>query len=155
MINTTLCYIFRGEDCLLLHRNKKKNDLSQEKWIGLGGKFLEGESPEECVLREVKEESGLTLEDYSYRGIVTFVSDQCEGEFMHLFTGTKWSGELTDCDEGELHWKPFELLFTLPRWEGDDIFLKLLPENTPFFSLKIVYKGNQLVEAYLDGEKIK
>lgn len=152
MKQTTLCYLFSGDDCLLLHRNKKKDDCNEEKWIGLGGKFEENESPEDCLLREVKEESGLSLTEYAYRGLVTFVSDRWEGEHMHLFTATAYTGELIDCLEGELMWRPFADLFTLPRWAGDDIFLGLLQDRKDFFSLKLVYQGETLVEAVLDGK---
>lgn len=155
MINTTLCYILKGEEVLLLHRNKKKNDINENKWIGVGGKLEQDESPEDGLLREVFEETGLTLLEYRYCGIVTFVSDQYEGEYMHLFTGGDFSGEMTPCDEGTLMWKPFDALFTLPRWAGDDIFLKLIKEKVPFFSLKLVYQGETLVEAILNGSAIE
>lgn len=148
---TTLCYIFSGEDCLLLHRNKKKDDCNEDKWIGIGGKFADNESPEDCLYREVLEETGLTLTSHQYRGIVTFVSDCWAGEQMHLFTATEFTGTLQQCDEGTLVWRPFRDLFTLPRWAGDDLFLRLLEENHPFFSLKLVYEGERLVEAVLDG----
>ncbi len=151
MKNTTLCYIFREEEVLLLHRIKKKNDLNEGMWIGIGGHFEENESPEECVLREVKEETGLTLTDYRYRGIVTFVSDRSEGEYMHLFTGTSAEGELIDCTEGELQWIKKQVFDTLPQWEGDKIFLRLLDEDAPFFSLKLEYEGNHLKRAILNG----
>ncbi len=151
MKQSTVCYLFSGEDCLLLHRNKKKEDENQGKWIGVGGKFLENESPEDCLLREFKEETGLDLEEYAYRGLVTFVSDQWEGEYMHLFTATAFSGTLQTCEEGTFAWKPFSQLFTLPRWAGDDIFLRLLEQRRDFFSLKLVYTGENLVEAVLDG----
>ena len=154
MINTTLCYIYRDDEVLMLHRTKKKNDLNHDKWIGLGGKFEDRESPEDCVLREVREETGLTLTSWRYRGIVTFISDRYETEFMHLFTADGFEGELTDCDEGEPAWIPKSQLSELPQWEGDRIFLKLLDENAPFFSLKLVYEGEKLTEAVLDGRPI-
>ena len=154
MINTTLCYITRGNDVLMLHRVKKENDVNKDKWIGIGGKFEEGESPEECVLREAKEETGLTLTDYKYRGIVTFVSDVWPCEYMHLFTATGFVGELKDCDEGVLEWLPKDKLYGLPMWAGDRIFLELLDKGAPFFSLKLVYEGERLVCAALDGQKI-
>ncbi len=153
MKQTTLCYILRGEECLLLHRNRKKEDGNDGKWMGIGGKFEENESPEDCVCREVLEETGLTLEDYTYRGLVTFVSDCYENEMMHLFTARGFSGELIACDEGDLVWRPFADLFTLPRWAGDDVFLGLLRENRPFFSLKLVYEGETLKQVWLDGRK--
>jgi len=155
MFNSTLCYIERGDAWLLLHRVKKKNDLNQDKWIGLGGKFEENESPEECVLREVKEESGLTLTSYRYRGVVTFVSDKAEGEYMHLFTADGFVGEAGECDEGVLEWIKKSDFAALPQWEGDKIFLRLLEENAPFFSLKLVYAGDRLTAAVLNGEPIR
>ena len=156
MINTTLCYIRRGEEYLMLHRIKKKNDLNQDKWIGVGGKFEDGESPEECVVREAREETGLTLTRYRYRGLVTFVSDRWPTEYMHLFTADGWMGELRECDEGVLEWVPRERLLQLPHWEGDPIFLNLIArEDTPFFSLKLRYEGETLAEAVLDGTHLK
>ena len=136
MKNTTLCYIEneRG-DYLMLHRVKKENDCNRDKWIGVGGKFEDGESPEECVLRETLEETGLTLTDWRYRGIVTFVSDRWETEYMHLFTATGWTGRLHECDEGVLEWVSREQFRGLPQWEGDRIFLRLIEEDAPFFSL--------------------
>ena len=142
---TTLCYI-ENEGCyLMLHRVKKEQDENKDKWIGIGGKFEEGESPEECVLREAKEETGLTLTDYKYRGIVTFVSDVWPCEYMHLFTATGFVGELKECDEGVLEWLPKDKLYGLPMWAGDRIFLELLDKGAPFFSLKLVYEGEELV----------
>ncbi len=156
MINTTLCYIRRGEEYLMLHRIKKKHDLNQDKWIGIGGKFEDGESPEDCLLREAREETGLTLTDYRYRGIVTFVSDRWPTEYMHLFTADGFTGTLKECDEGDLEWIPKSHLLELPHWEGDAIFLDLLARDVPFFSLKLLYdKDDQLVEAVLNGEKIR
>ena len=151
---TTLCYI-ENEGCyLMLHRIKKEQDENKDKWIGIGGKFEEGESPEECVLREAKEETGLTLTDYKYRGIVTFVSDVWLCEYMHLFTATGFEGELKDCAEGVLEWLPKDKLYGLPMWAGDRIFLELLDKGAPFFSLKLVYEGERLVYAALDGKPI-
>ena len=155
MINSTLCYITRGSDVLLLHRVKKENDLNHDKWIGIGGKFLENESPEECMLREAKEETGLTLTSWQYRGIVTFVSDLYEGEYMHLFTADGFEGQMTDCDEGVLEWIPRKRMDALPQWEGDRIFLNLLRDQAPFFSLKLVYEGDSLKEAALNGKLLK
>jgi len=154
MINSTLCYISRGDEYLLLHRIKKKNDLNHDKWIGVGGKFEDGESPDECVLREVREETGLTLNTWRFRGIVTFVSDKAETEYMHLFTSEDFSGTLTDCNEGVPEWIRKEDFAKLPQWEGDRIFLRLLEEGAPFFSLKLRYEGEKLVEAMLDGRII-
>ena len=161
MYNSSLCYIEResasGEpEVLLLHRVKKKNDLNHDKWIGIGGKFEEGESPEDCVLREVREETGLTLTSWRYRGIVTFISSECpETEFMHLFTADGFSGGLTECDEGELLWVPKARMRSFPTWEGDRIFLDLLDQGAPFFSLKLRYEGERLAEAALNGRMIR
>ena len=147
MKNTTLCYIERDDKYLMLHRVKKVNDENHDKWIGVGGKFEEGESPEDCVLREVKEETGLTLKTFSYRGIVTFVSDIYGTEYMHLFTANSFSGELKKiCDEGNLEWVKKHDVYSLPIWEGDKIFFSLLDENVPFFSLKLVYQGDALID---------
>lgn len=155
MKNTTLCYIEneRG-DYLMLHRVKKENDCNRDKWIGVGGKFEDGESPEECVLRETLEETGLTLTDWRYRGIVTFVSDRWETEYMHLFTATGWTGRLLACDEGVLEWVSREQFRGLPQWEGDRIFLRLIEEDAPFFSLKLRYEGEHLAYAALNGKEL-
>lgn len=156
MINTTLCYISRGEDYLMLHRVKKENDLNHDKWIGIGGKFEDKESPEDCLLREAEEETGLTLTSYRYRGIVTFVSDRWPTEYMHLFTANGFTGTLKECDEGQLEWIPRKKLLELPHWEGDAIFLDLIAqEDTPFFSLKLCYRGEELTQAVLNGTYIK
>ena len=152
MKNTSLCYIERDGCYLMLHRTKKVNDENHDKWIGVGGKFEEGESPEECMLREVQEETGLTLTAWRYRGIVTFVSNEWSGEYMHLFTADGYSGELKSCEEGELEWVEKERLYSLPIWEGDKIFLHLLDSGRPFFSLKLRYEGERLVAAALDGK---
>lgn len=154
MKQTTLCYLERGDEYLMLHRTKKQNDENHDKWIGVGGKFEAGESPEDCMHREIFEETGLTVTDYRYRGIVTFVSDIYETEYMHLFTVTDWTGEARECDEGELAWIKKQKLFDLTLWQGDRIFLKLLQEDVPFFSLKLTYQGDELMEAILDGKKI-
>jgi 8-oxo-dGTP diphosphatase len=155
MKNTTLCYVKQGDKYLLLHRNKKQNDENEGKWIGIGGKFEDKESPEDCMLREVYEETGLTITDYRYRGIVTFISDRWPTEYMHLFTAHGFSGSVTDCDEGELKWIEKSRLADLPQWEGDRIFLDLIGRDTPFFSLKLVYEGDRLTSAVLDGKVIK
>ena len=155
MINSTLCYIERGDEWLLLHRVKKENDLNKDKWIGVGGKFEDKESPEECVVRETWEETGLTLTDYRYRGIVTFVSDVWETEYMHLFTATGFTGTPHECDEGNLEWIKKKDFAALPQWEGDKIFLRLLEEEAPFFSLKLKYEGDMLVYAALNGKELQ
>ena len=154
MKQTTLCYLERGDEYLMLHRTKKQNDENHDKWIGVGGKFEAGESPEDCMHREIFEETGLSVTDYRYRGIVTFVSDIYETEYMHLFTVTDWTGEARECDEGELAWIKKKKLFDLTLWQGDRIFLKLLQEDVPFFSLKLTYQGDELIEAILNGKKI-
>ena len=154
MKNTTLCYIQRGNQYLMLHRVKKKNDLNHAKWIGVGGKFEKDESPEECLLRECREETGLELTDYRYRALVTFVSDKWEGEYMHLFTAEGFTGEIGPCNEGVLEWLDKKALRSLNLWEGDHIFLDLLEEEAPFFSLKLEYHRDTLVRAVLDGEKL-
>jgi 8-oxo-dGTP diphosphatase len=156
MIQSTLCYIEndRGQ-YLMLHRVKKEHDANRDKWIGIGGKFEDGESPEECVLRETREETGLTLTDYRYRGLVTFVSDRWETEYMHLFTARRWTGELRACDEGELEWIGKAELRALPQWEGDRIFLDLLDRDAPFFSLKLRYEGERLCRAALNGRELE
>ena len=152
MKNTTLCYIERDGCYLLLHRVKKENDLNRDKWIGIGGKFEENESPEDCLLREVREETGLVLNDWRYCGIVTFASDRWEGEYMHLFHATAFDGVLRDCDEGVLEWVPKAEFAKLPQWEGDRIFLRLMESQAPFFSLKLCYEGDSLISVSLDGK---
>lgn len=151
MKNTTVCYLERGTQYLLLHRTKKENDENAGKWIGVGGKCEENESPEDCMLREVREETGLSVTQHRLRGVITFVSDAWEGQYMYLFTASKWHGALTDCDEGELAWVERTGMLHLPLWEGDRIFLALLAEERPFFSLKLVYQGDSLQQAVLDG----
>lgn len=164
MKQTTLCYLERGGQYLMLHRVKKQNDASHDKWIGVGGKCEADESPDECMLREVFEETGLTVTSWQYRGIVTFISDVWPCEYMHLFTADGWSNGvtsaensttdtvLTDCDEGVLEWIDKERLFSLTLWPGDRIFLRLIMDpDQPFFSLKLVYRGDDLVSAKLDG----
>lgn len=152
---TTLCYPEKDEKYLMLHRVKKKNDVNHNKWIGVGGHFEDGESPEDCMLREVLEETGLTVTKFQYRGIVTFVSDRDPCEYMHLFTCSEWTGVCKECDEGDLAWIEKKALYDLTLWEGDRIFLKLLEENIPFFSLKLVYHGDKLTQAILNGTEIK
>ena len=154
MILSTLCYLQQEGQYLMLHRVKKKNDMNQDKWIGIGGKLEAGESPEECLLREAWEETGLTLTDYAFRGVVTFVSDQWGTEYMFLYTASGFSGTMKDCDEGNLEWVPFDKIPTLPLWQGDHIFLRLLREDAPFFSLKLEYQGDTLVRAALDGKDL-
>ena len=155
MRNTTLCHIEKDGCYLMLHRVKKKNDLNHDKWIGIGGKFEDKESPEQCNAREVLEETGLTLLDAKYRAVVTFVSDEWETEYMHIFTSTRFSGELHECDEGELVWVDKKELYSLPLWEGDKIFLRLIENpDQPFFSLRLEYRGDTLISAILDGKEL-
>ena len=154
MKNVTLCYIERGDEYLMLHRVKKKNDVNQDKWIGVGGKFEDKESPEDCILRETMEETGLRLTDYRYRGLVTFVNTIYETEYMHLFTATGWEGEIGECSEGNLEWVRKSEVPNLPIWEGDKIFLKLLADEEPFFSLKLSYDGDVLTGAVLNGKEM-
>ncbi len=149
---TTLCYIEKDDSYLMLHRVSKKHDVNKDKWIGIGGHFEENESPEECLLREAKEETGLTLTYWSFRGIVTFISEGWDTEYMCLYTADGYEGEMIPCNEGVLEWVKKEDLLKLNLWEGDKIFLKLLQENAPFFSLKLAYKGDQLEEAVLNGK---
>ena len=154
-INSTLIYVERGDEYLMLHRTKKENDLNHDKWIGIGGKFEENESPEDCMLREAREETGLTLTNWRYRGIVTFISDTWETEYMHLFTADDWTGELKEWDEGDLEWIKKSELLKLKLWEGDKIFLRLLDTDEPFFSLKLKYEGDTLVLAVLNGKELE
>ena len=156
MKQTTLCYIEQKDSYLMLHRISKKNDVNKDKWIGIGGKFEDKESPEECVLREAKEETGLTLTSYQFRGIVTFVSDEWPTEYMFLYTADGFEGQMHTCDEGTLEWVRKEDMYALNLWEGDKIFLKLIEDkNQPFFSLKLSYEGENLVYAALDGNVLK
>lgn len=154
MINSTLCYIERGDEYLMLHRTKKKDDLNGGMWIGFGGKFEAGESPEQCLLREVREETGLTLTGYRLRGIVTFICTGAEDEYMFLYTADGFEGELLECDEGQTAWIKKDDIPSLPHWEGDLIFLRLIREDSPFFSLRLEYDGGKLLSAILDGERI-
>ena len=154
MKNSALCYIEKDGKYLMLHRVKKENDVNREKWIGVGGKFEDKESPEDCMLRETREETGLDITRYKYRGIVTFVSDVCETEYMHLFTADCFTGNISECDEGELEWIDKQELYNLTLWQGDKIFLKLISTDCPFFSLKLEYQGDTLVNAILNGKNI-
>ena len=153
-IQSTLLYLERGDEYLMLHRTKKEHDANHDKWIGVGGKLERDESPEECMLRETREETGLTVTRWRYRGLVTFVSDRYETEYMHLFTADAWTGTPHACDEGELAWIGKKALLSLPIWEGDRIFLRLLDSDAPFFSLKLRYEGDRLAEAKLNGRPV-
>ena len=154
MHNSTLCYVIHGDQVLMLHRVKKKNDVNKDKWIGIGGKFEAEESPDECLLRECREETGLRLTSWQCRGVVTFLQEGGEGEFMYLFTAEEFEGNLHDCPEGDLQWVSREFLYRLPMWEGDRIFLDLLWRNAPFFLLTLRYRGEVLTQAVLNGEEI-
>lgn len=152
---TTLCYIEKDDKYLMLHRVSKKKDVNKDKWIGIGGHFEDGESPEDCLLREAKEETGLTLTSWKFRGIVTFVSDEWPTEYMCLFTADGFEGEMISCDEGNLEWVPKKEVVNLNLWEGDKIFLKMLAEDAPFFSMKLMYKGDVLVHASVEGKELE
>lgn len=152
---TTLCYITRGDKVLLLHRVKKVNDINHDKWIGVGGKLEGEESPDEGMLREVLEETGLTLTSYRCRGVLTFRQDGVEGEHIYLFTADGFTGELRECDEGDLEWVDKTFAASLPTWEGDKIFWDLLRRNEPFFLLTMRYSGDKLVSAVLNGKTIR
>lgn len=151
---TTLCYIEQDNQYLMMHRTKKEKDINQDKWVGVGGHFEKDETPEECLLREVKEETGLTLTSWQFRGIVTFQCEKWQTEYMCLYTADGFTGDLVDCDEGDLVWIPKEKVCDLPVWQGDKIFFRLLKENHPFFSLKLKYQEDKLVEAVLDGRNL-
>lgn len=143
---TTLCYIKNNNKYLMLYRNKKKNDLNQGKWIGVGGKFEENETPAECVVREVLEETGLTLNSYEFRGVVTFISDKWETEYMFLFTSENFSGDIRECNEGELRWIDEDEVLNLPTWEGDHYFLERLLKNEKDIMIKLEYHGDNLIK---------
>ena len=155
MRNTTLCYLERDGAYLMLHRVKKARDVNHGKWIGVGGKFERQESPEECLIREVCEETGLTLTRWRCRGIVTFLYNDDDAEYMHLYTADRWEGTLRDCDEGDLRWVPIDQVPALNLWRGDRIFLDLLAQDVPFFSLKLTYRGDDLTAAALDGAPLE
>ncbi len=153
MLLTTICYIDNGDSYLMLLRNKKKNDINEGKWLGIGGKFEEGETPEECIRREVLEETGLTLDSYRFRGLITFSLEGNGVEYVFVYTSDSFHGELTDCDEGELRWIPKKDILNIGVWEGDKIFLKLLLEDAPFFSLKLTYdKNDNLTDHFLESD---
>lgn len=153
---STLCYIIRDDEVLMLHRTVKKNDINHDKWIGVGGHFEHGESPEDCLLREVREETGYTLTSYKFRAIVTFVYGEDTVEYMHLYTADGFQGEPVECDEGVLEWVPRNQILNLELWEGDRIFLKLLEEGADFFSLKLVYNTDDgLEQAVLNGRALE
>ena len=153
---TTLCYLEKDDKYLMLHRVKKKNDVNQDKWIGVGGHALSYESPEDCLLREVQEETGLLLTDYRFRGTVTFALKDVETQYMCLYTANGWEGELDyNCPEGVLEWVAKEQITSLELWPGDKVFFKLIAQEHPFFSLKLSYDGDILEECVLDGKKLE
>ena len=143
---TTICYIEQDGNYLMLHRTKKENDQSHDKWLGVGGKFEKDESPDECILREVKEETGLTLTSYQLRGVMTFVSDIWETEYMFIYTADEFEGELAECSEGDPQWIKKTEVMNLKLWEGDKIFLKKLIDGDGFFTVKMEYEGEKLVK---------
>ena len=151
---TTLCYIERDDSYLMMHRVKKEKDINKDKWVGVGGHFEEGESPEDCLLREVSEETGLTLTNWKLRGIITFATDVQQTEYMFLYTADSYTGEMIECNEGNLEWVKKSDVYDLPIWEGDKVFFRLLEKDVPFFSLKLRYEGDALVETVLNGEVI-
>ena len=156
MLNTTLCYVLRGDQVLMLHRVKKKNDINKDKWIGIGGKFEDQESPVDCLLREAREETGLTLTSWQCRGVINFLTEKPEeGEYMYLFTADGFEGQITDCNEGDLQWVSREFMDSLPKWEGDQIFLDLIWQDAPFFLLTLRYDRGRLQEAILNENKIR
>lgn len=155
MKETTLCYLEQDEQYLMLYRDKDDQDINYGKWIGVGGKLKKGETPEAAMKREVKEETGYMISDYVYRGMVIFISNQAPDETMHLFTATTWHGRQIDCDEGTLKWVKKDEVFALPMWAGDAIFLDLLRNNYPFFTLTLYYEGDTLIRAELNGKTYK
>ena len=154
LLQTTLCYLEQNGCYLMLHRVKKKNDVNHDKWIGVGGKFEPGEDARACALREVYEETGLTMRAPRYRGIVDFYCPPWPAERMHLFTCSDFSGTMTDCDEGTLEWVPKQAVQALPIWPGDKLFFRLLEQDAPFFHLELYYDGDTLVRAVRDGQEL-
>ncbi len=142
---STVCYIEKEGKYLMLHRTKKQNDINKEKWLGIGGKFEDKESPEECVIREVKEETGLTLNSVNLRGMLTFINTICETEYIFVFTSNDFTGNITECNEGDLQWIDKEKVTSLNLWEGDKIFIEKIKEESPFFTIKYQYNGDTLL----------
>ena len=154
MLQTTLCYLEKDGCYLMLHRIKKKKDVNHDKWVGVGGKFEPGEDALACVLRETREETGFTLQNPAYRGIVDFYAPPWPSERMHLFTCTDFGGEPIDCNEGTLEWVPKADVLQLPIWQGDKLFFQLLNDNAPFFHLELYYDGDTLTRAVLDSTEL-
>ena len=143
---STLCYIKKNNQTLMLHRIKKKNDIHKNKWNGLGGKLIEGESPEECVKREVLEESGLIIESPKLHGIITFPKfDEIDDWIVFVYTSKNFEGNLIECNEGKLNWVSDDQLLSLNLWEGDKIFIPWLSQEK-FFSAKFIYKKKKLAD---------
>lgn len=145
MVLSTICYIEKEGKYLMLHRTKKQQDMNKEKWLGVGGKFEEKESPEECMIREVKEETGLTIKEYKLRGILTFTSTSYETEYIYVFTSNNFEGTLIECEEGDLQWVEKEKIRDLNLWEGDLLFIEKIQKENPFFSMKLEYDGDKLL----------
>lgn len=145
MMLSTVCYIEKEGKYLMLHRTKKKNDINEGKWLGIGGKFEDKESPEDCIIREVKEETGLALNSVKLRGILTFINTICETEYIYVFTSNDFTGNLIECNEGELKWVDKGKVTSLNLWEGDKIFVEKIKEESPFFTIKYVYDGDTLL----------
>lgn len=152
---TTLCYLEKDGQYLMLHRVRKQNDPNHDKWIGVGGGIEENETPDECLLREVQEETGLSLTRFQKRGVIDFISDQWEDEVMHLYTADQWTGEMIECSEGVLEWVDKDKVTSLPLWEGDKVFLHLLTQDIPCFHLRLEYRGETLARAILNGKEIE
>ena len=153
---TTLCYIEKDDKYLMLHRVSKKNDINKDKWIGVGGHFEGEESPEECLLREVREETGLVLTSYQFRGIVTFCSEGYPTEYMCLYTADGFKGRVGECNEGRLEWVDKDKIEALNLWDGDVLFMDLLRRQVPFFSLKLCYRQDGFwYRAILDGKELE
>lgn len=150
MLKTTLCYIEKDNKYLMLHRTKKQNDTNSDKWIGIGGKIEEGETPEQCILRETLEETGLTLKSVNFRGIIYFRNNFYPDEDMYLFTATDFSGTIKECDEGDLEWIDKDILYSLTIWEGDKIFLDALKKDERFFRLTLNYEKDNLVSHQIE-----
>lgn len=145
MILSTVCYIEKEGKYLMLHRTKKQNDINKEKWLGIGGKFEDKESPEDCIIREVKEETGLILNSVKLRGMLTFINTICETEYIYVFTSDDFTGNLIQCNEGDLQWVEKNKVTSLNLWEGDKIFIGKIKENSPFFTIKYEYDGDTLL----------